>query len=663
MRRGENPGTAANTTSLGQFQTADKPPRVRPTTGSSTSKGALTRTEPPASSASSKSWKRASFTGLQDQPTLTQIDFVTPISQDPGSNDDDLDYIDDQSRSRPRKSHEVIEIDDDSDQDADFQPPSRHLQPHRARGVKFEQSAKDAASKQKRRSSQGGGEKKQKRRKSGEGSNSSKKDKDKAKGHKTLTQMDYVRRYLKIEPDDDVKLEYTYITPKKNDDRNAQKLHTQANEDRLPQIDHTQQALSERKRRQLKDDPGAPVTAEAAKDQERTTGGPTTPQKRLKFEIPSSQSPESPGLAIITSTQFHSATRSPRRHVPANFAGRCIKEESPTLNRIKEEPVPDSEPMLPFPDDSLTQSVVPNSPLSHRHPTNKPSLNALAGQAESPNKPATFEENTETLDDREGLANTQRTVIYETDAETDFGDLEDDLPNAPGSQSPEPIDHELTTGDLDCESSKEDSQDQDLPPMNPSELDVETEPPLSELPLPELNPASEASIYYQRMPATQFPLGTIPTLSSQKLAELFPEDSNDQLLKTMSPPPSSPRTESHPMQKPDLPTISRTHIQNAEKTPMEIIPESSPITRQGNSTKAKGLIPPEPLARRDVVQVESSQPADRLHKQHNEGSSGPRGILSGSQILTSSVMESVPLPTFLMDSQDSVGEPYSLPES
>ncbi|PWY68102.1 hypothetical protein BO94DRAFT_540297 [Aspergillus sclerotioniger CBS 115572] len=654
MRRGENPGTTANTTSQGQFRTPDKPSRIRPTTGSNASKGASARTDPPASSAStSRSWKRSTVPDLRDQTTLTQIDFVTPISQDPESNDDDLDYIGDRSRSRPQKSHEVIEIDDDSDHDADYEPSSRP-QPHRIRGVKFEQGAKDAGSKQKRRSSQGGGEKKQKRRKSGEGSNTSKKDKDKAKGHKTLTQMDYVRRYLKIEPDDDMKLEYTYINPKKSDDRT---MHSKDTGDQIPQ-NGPQQGLSERKMRKLKNDPGAAIATEAAKDQARISGDPVTPQKRLKFEIPSSQSPESPGIAIITSSQFHSATRSPREHVSARLASRCIKEESPTLNRIKEESIPESEPMLQFPDDSLTQSVVPNSPLSNRNTASNASTNAPAGQSESPKKPTLFEETTETLHDKECPANTQRTVIYETDAETDYGDLEEELPDAPGSPTPEPVGHGPTTGDLAFDSSKEDSQDQDLPPMNPSELDVETEPPL-----PELNPASESSIYYQRMPATQFPLGTIPTLSSQRLAELFPEDSSDQLLKTMSPLPSSPRTESHPMPKPDLPVIGQTQAQNAAKTPTEVVPESSPITRHGNSTKAKGLMPPEPLARRDVVQVESSQPADRLHKQNKEDSSGPRGILSGSQILTSSVMESVPLPAFLMDSQDSVGEPYSLPDS
>ncbi|OOF98935.1 hypothetical protein ASPCADRAFT_204633 [Aspergillus carbonarius ITEM 5010] len=655
MRQGESPGTTASNTSQGQFRTPGKPPRIRPTTGSSASKGASARTEPPASESTSRSWKRSSFRGLRDQTTLTQIDFITPISQDPGSNDDDLDYIDDRSRRHPQKSHEVIEIDDDSDHDADYQPSSRP-QPRRIRGVKFEQGTKDAASKQKRRSSQGGGEKKQKRRKSGEGSNSGK-DKGKAKGHKTLTQMDYVRRYLKIEPDDDVKLDYTYITPKKSDDQNIRPMPTKDIEDRILQSD-PQQAWGERKMRKMRDDPGAAVTTEAAKDQERIAGNPVTPQKRLKFEIPSSQSPESPGIAIITSSQFHSATRSPREHVSAKFASRCIKEESPTLNHIKEERVPISEPMLLFPDDSLTQSVVPNSPLSHRHTANKASTNASAGQVESPNKPAPLEDNTETLDNKDGRPTTQRTIVYETDAETDYGDLEEELPDASVSQTPEPVDHDPTTGELAFGSSKEVSQDQDLPPMDPSELDVETEPPL-----PEPNPASESSMYYQRMPATQFPLGTIPTLSSQKLAELFPEDSNDQLLKTMSPLPSSPRTESHPMQKPELPTIGQIQAQNAEKASTEIIPESSPVTRQGNSTKAKGLIPPEPLARRDVVQVESSQPADRLHKQNKENSSGPRGILSGSQILTSSVMESVPLPEFLMDSQDSVGEPYSLPDS
>ncbi|GFN16950.1 uncharacterized protein AtWU_06752 [Aspergillus tubingensis] len=662
MRQGESTGITGTTTSQGQFQTPDKPPRVRPATETNAAKAALARTELPASSAStSRSWKRNSFPGLPDQPTLTQIGFVTPKSQYTGSDgdDDDLDYIDSKSRSRRRADPEVIQIDDDSDNDADYQPPS-HLKPKPAdiRGVKFERGAKNAAPKPKKRSSQGGGDLKQKRRKSGEGSNISKKDKEKAKGHKTLTQMDYVRRYLKIEPDDDVKLDYTYITSKKSDGQDSQQMRSRDPES-FQQQDDRQSNSNGREARKIKDEEGATLTAEATDDR-GATEAPVTPKKRFKQEIPSSQSPESPGIAIITSSQFRGATRSPQKHVPVSIPDRRIKEESPTMmHRIKEEPHQDSEPMLLFPNDILPESGNLNSPISCREGTPH---QTSADQAETPTKPARLHRSPGLLDSKEGAMPSQRTVIYETDAESDYGDLEDDLPDAPASpKSPEPVEGDPdATDDLDFDPSKDDSQDQDLPPMDSSGLDVETE-----LPLPEPNPTSEASIYYQRLqPATQFPLGTIPTLSSQKLAELFPEDSNDQqTLRTMSPLPSSPRTDSRAMSKPGIPAVSQTQAQNAAKAPMEMVPESSPIARQGNGIRAKEFIPPEPLARRDVVQVESSQPADRLHKKNQEESSGPRGILTGSQILTSSVMESVPLPAFLMDSQDSVGEPYSLPDS
>ncbi|EHA19625.1 hypothetical protein CBS147343_3106 [Aspergillus niger] len=661
MRQGESTGITGTITSQGQFQTPDKPPRVRPATETNAAKAALARAEPSASSAStSRSWKRSSFPGLQDQPTLTQIDFVTPKSQDTGSDgdDDDLDYIDSKSRSRGRADPEVIEIDDDSENDADYQPPS-HLKPKLAdiRGVKFERGAKNAAPKPKKRSSQGGGDMKQKRRKAGEGSNISKKDKDKAKGHKTLTQMDYVRRYLKIEPDDDVKLDYTYITPKKNDGQDIQQTHSR-NPESYQQQDDRQSRLNGRKAQEIKDEAGATVIAEATNNR-GVSEAPVTPKKRFKREIPSSQSPESPGIAIITSSQFRGATHSPQKHVAAGTADRRIKEESPALHHIKEEPFQDSEPMLLFPNDILPESGFLESRVSHRHGTaHQPSVD----QAETPTKPARLNSSPRLRDSKGGAVNSQRTVIYETDAESDYGDLENDLPDAPASpKSPEPVEGDPdATDDLDFDRSKDGSQDQDLPPMRPSELDLEAEPPL-----PEPNPTSEASIYYQRLqPATQFPLGTIPTLSSQKLAELFPEEPNDQqALRTMSPLPSSPRTDSRAMSKPCIPAFSQTQGQSSDKAPMEMVPESSPITRQGNGTRAKEFIPPEPLARRDVVQVESSQPADRHHKKNKEENSGPRGILSRSQILTSSVMESVPLPAFLMDSQDSVGEPYSLPDS
>ncbi|PWY70972.1 hypothetical protein BO70DRAFT_321539 [Aspergillus heteromorphus CBS 117.55] len=648
MNRGEKPGTAANTSHAQQFQPPDKPLRIRPAPVSHASRGPsalTTRTETPASSAStSRSWKRNSFpAGRRDQTTLTQIDFVTPISQDTGSNDDDLDYIDERSRSRRRNPRDVIEIDDDSGNDAEQQPPSRR-QPNRTRGVRFEQGAKDDTPRQKRKSSPSGGVIKQRRRKSGEGSKSAKKDKDRAKGNKTLTQMDYVRRYLKIEPDEDVKLEYTYITPKKSDERNLQRTYTRDTEGTPSHQHHGEQSSSERKRKLNGD-------AKPTEGRGEMSAGPVTPRKQIKHEIPSSQSPESPGIAIITSSQFRGATRSPQKLASASTAR--IKEESTRLYNIKEEAFQDSEPMLLFPDEIPSPSIVPNSPPSRQHTiTDEASIDALVGPARPQNIPAP-ENNLETPDDREAPLNTQRTVVYETDAETDSGD-DEELPDAPGSpRNPKTLDHiPRMADDLETESPNGESEDQDLPPINPSGLDVETEPPS------EINPTSEASIYYQRLqPATQFPLGSIPTLNTQKMAELFPEDSNDQQnLRTMSPLPSSPQTQSRAMHKPDWPVIRQTQIPDPDRIQTEIVPESSPIARHGNGAETQDSVP------REFVQVESSQAVDRLAKHNREEDSGPRGIFSRSQILTSSVMESIPLPAFLMDSQDSVGEPYSQPE-
>ncbi|PYH91954.1 hypothetical protein BO71DRAFT_400938 [Aspergillus ellipticus CBS 707.79] len=651
MKRGEKPGSTANTNQEHQFRTPDKPPSIRrPATVSHASRGtsAVTaRAEPPASSASSsRSWKRSSLPGLRDQPTLTQIDFVTPISQDPESNDDDLDYIDERPSSRKKNTREVIEIDDDPSKDTDNRPSS-HRQPNRPRGVRFEQGANNDTPKPKRKSTQSGSETKPRRRKSGDGIKSAKKDKGKAKGHKTLTQMDYVRRYLKIEPDEDVKLEYTYITPKKNQERNPHPANVQETKDALSHWDHAEQSSSDRKRKLHND-------MKPAKDREERSGGPVTPRKQIKREILSSQSPESPGIAFITSSQFRGATRSPLKHISASTADRCIKEESLRIDSVKDEDFQDSQPMLLFPNDTLSPSIVPNSPLSRRYSIDdKTTANAPVDPASSQNRPAP-EDSLEIMEDREVPANTQRTVVYETDAESEYGDLEERLPDAPGSpRKPEPFSHDLSTAsDSETESPKDESEDQDLPPINPSGLHVETYPLHSQI-----DPTSESSIYYQRLqPATQFPIGSIPTLNTQKLAELFPEDSNDQQdLRTMSPLPSSPRTESRPMQKPDWPIISQTQTQDPDKTPTEIIPESSPIAGHGRDARTAHT--------RDVVQVESSQLVDRFPKYNKDESSGPRGIFSGSQLLTSSVMESVPIPNFLMDSQDSVGEPYSLPDS
>lgn len=157
---------------------------------------------------------------------------------------------------------------------------------------------------------------------------------------------------------------------------------------------------------------------------------------------------------------------------------------------------------------------------------------------------------------------------------------------------------------------------------------------------------SDASIFYQRLqPATQFPFEPIPALNTQKLSELFPNYGSTQYAK----PAAADSSRKAPA--PFLQT--QTQSQEADQT--EIVPESSPIREQDENSAEPDAVFQRPQVPESVVQVESSQPVDR-------GNHGPGGILSRSQLLTSSVMESVPLPNFWMGSQDSVGEPYSLPD-
>lgn len=179
----------------------------------------------------------------------------------------------------------------------------------------------------------------------------------------------------------------------------------------------------------------------------------------------------------------------------------------------------------------------------------------------------------------------------------------------------------------------------ELPPPDVHRYPDADPGPVSEAPM------SDASIYYQRMqPATQFPHEPVPALNTQKLSELFPNEGSTQYPRLST---SKPQISPAPFSQ------SQAESQDADQT--EIVPESSPVRESENNTEEDQVVFQRPRIPESVVQVESSQPVDR-------GSQRPGGLLSRSQLLTSSVMESVPLPQFCMGSQDSVGEPYSLPE-
>ncbi|KAL4803750.1 hypothetical protein BDV18DRAFT_144360 [Aspergillus unguis] len=632
-------------TNPGPFYTPDKPAsssklrRAPARLGSLAATPGPTSTSSPSIASTARSGKRNSSKFSRDQTTLTQIEFV----RRPDS-DDDLDYIDDSGRD----TGEVIEIEDDeverdNGRDLEYKPLSASRRKSN-RAVRFDSAPPKLQKKSSVLSDVSSG---RGRRKSGE-----KKAKEGQRDDNTLTQMKYVQRIDLAGPDfDDAKLEYAYITPKKREAERQPVNSGTANG--FNPASYMSEPTSERKRIKLSpvSEPNGVQKFEQSPER-KLKPSPTTPRNSTRTEIPSSQSPESPGIAFMTSSQFRNATQllEKREQTPSNEP------------HIKKEFTGSSEPMgpskavqLPYVDEK--QPLGDPKPLFP--PTAQQELAEITPNATSTEKSAS--DITIPPNPSQRPAASQRTVVYETDAESDYGDFDDDLADVPSSPGGKDTADPGDKSQGENETIYPDTESQELPPPPVPQNDTNSGPFPSQS-----NIQSDASICYQRLyPDTQFPLEPVPTINTQKMAELFPEESNG--LRTISPTPSSSpqKTRKAPAysmipQTQDL-EDGQVASQNLVKRPTEIIPESSPVAHHEGSASLNRHVP---AAMDVVVQVESSQPADRARRQSTLGNdSAPRHMLTRSQILTSSVMESVPMPAFWLSSQDSVGEPYSLPDS
>jgi hypothetical protein len=638
-----------------QFRTPRRPSTAGPSTKSN--RTTAKRERSPESPASPRAHKRTSLPSLRAQPTLTQIDFVTQATV---SDDDQLDYID-EHRDTTQITIKQAQLEDGSDKDADFLPPEAARS---ARITKFKMSERE----------QDPNERPQKRKTSGMGARDTEPrhgprrsatprasvgrkggrkslEKSTGKRDKTLTQMDFVRRYITIDDDDDVNMGYIQPKPEKKpiisereagpaEEKKSQpaKLLNSAKRNRRvfeEELDlSTGEPIS-----QPKDAQDSNTGSENVGD--RVSAAPVTPQKPRRREIPSSQSPESPGLVMITSSQFRGATHSPSKQRPLvlNQPKQPIKEEPPEPRRTDEDSQdPRDASLRTITNSSNTQNLlymhIPQ-PAEH-YPSSAPPTDSTSE----------YQPSEANGDSKNGARKRERTVVYETDADTDYGESEyenssrDSLTPSPkktraiGSQTTQNI----------PESPKDDSQVLPLPDVRSS---IGLEHHASDDAPPSEPPMSDASAYYHRMhAATQFPHEPIPTLNTQKLAELFPQEDSTQSSKLEPCKPSSQMPRPGPFQQ------TQTQSQG-DKESTEMVPESSPTRERESQTEASETPFQRPRAPDSVVQVESSQAAD-----HN----WPGRVLSRSQLLTSSVMESIPLPNFWMGSQDSVGEPYSLPE-
>jgi len=572
------------------------------------------------------------------------------VTQTPHSDDDQLDYLDEAEPDEDANiTNARAHIDGESDDDTDYLPPLRA----RSGPANFQANDKHPAKQRKsagvntRASERGQNIRKNMTPKpsiSGKGKRKST-EKQPTKRNKTLTQMDFVRRYITIDDDDDVNMGYIQEEPRRDSTENGQRASSVENQAVRPRPP----ASAKRNRRVLEAEldlsTGEPLSGGLGDNQDTNperdpevaaaVDMPVTPQKPRKLEIPSSQSPESPGLAIITSSQFHSATRSLSKQKISNLAHHSkntIKEESPGPRRTVE----DSQDLGGTPLVKTSTQPSPrlfdrlkhhSSPIVPKEALYAPSTES-ASQAGLPGDPGPKTEQIQR----------ERTVVYETDADTDNSDSEDDMNDNPGTPSRAHGPHaEIQTPTRHTpEPSSDESQELPLPNVQSSE--TPNDGPPSEAPM------SDASIFYQRMqPATQFPFEPIPTLNTQKLSELFPNEVGTQYSKPVH---SSPKVPGPFLQ---------TQPQSQEADQTEIVPESSPVREQDENSAKPDTVFQRPQVPESVVQVESSQPVDR-------GNNRPGGILSHSQLLTSSVMESVPLPNFWIGSQESVGEPYSLPD-
>ncbi|KAJ5550152.1 hypothetical protein N7461_004850 [Penicillium sp. DV-2018c] len=637
-----------------QFRTPRRPSPRAPTTALKNT--TATRNRSPESSASTSASTRKRISQPSVQSTLTQIDFVTQPS---ALDDDELSYIGDRDTRNNTEGVHGRSRRDDGERDSDYRPvPPAHSSRISMFGVS--ERARDLSERQQKRRSFGianregartPGPRRHETPKPSARAKGGRKSLEKSTGKrdKTLTQMDFVRRYIPIEDDDDdVNMGYIEPTPQTKD----MTMKSKEEDTPKPNVSHTANhtASAKRKHRAFEEEldlsTGEPIyQPEETQDSNtgranrggRTPTAPVTPAKSRMREIPSSQTPESPGLAVITSSQFRSATRSPSRQKP----------RSPTNNHtepIKEEPSDDRQIVEESqdPGGEHTPRTRRSGPPSINHPSSPPLPRTIDEQfpssspsteSSSPGIPS--EANTAA---RNGHAKRDKTVIYETDADSDYGDFDDSLStlSLTPSQTKTPRPSDPQTSALVTQNSPDSPKDgsQELPRAN-----IRSSPDLDDVPGSE-GPMSDASICYRRLlAATQFPHEPIPVLNTQKMRELFPQEGSTQYSR---PEPSR----SVQKQIPGPFSQTQTQSQEGDNESADMVPESSPVGERELSQAESSFKRPRVPA--SIVQVESSQAADR--------------ILSRSQLLTSSVMESIPLPNFLMGSQDSVGEPYSLPE-
>lgn len=549
------------------------------------------------------------------------------------------------------KSVEVIDLADDTDEnDASWRPSTsrRPAAKRQSTGDSRSPNSIPTTTFKRRKSSvliSGGPKVSKSTRKNNKGSGQKE-----TKRNKTLTQMDFVRRFIPL-PDSDVEDLNLYQNPPA-----TKKIDTE-NKEEATQKDDLED-LTPRKRRKLNDEnvAASPAIKSKVSPGEKKpsllnvpSAQPKTPQKGRRFEIPSSQTPETPQQTFVASPSIRQVSRfSIETNIPKNTlqeAPKEVQDQQVNTHDLKSQD-------FDFADDDIVAStMMPGSQLlqaSIEDQTTISGSDAIQPTTQPPVPPP--------------LSSAPRkTIVYDTDEETDYGDLEDDnLPEISiGAKALEEWAEPIDSSSRDHTSQNCDYSD-DLPPIPNSGTDLEiTGNFLSDTAFP-----SDSSVYYRR-PAryTQYPNEPIPMMNTQKIAELFPviEENDDpaSTMQTSVPSTREPAASTAHDHSDALGSEMETPTQDGSVSrSIQVVPESSPITRSYDAARSASntMAPP---ARESIVLVESSQLVDRLNRQNDSIDAGKslRRLFSTRDFLTDSVMESIPAPPW-MASQDSIGEPY-----
>jgi hypothetical protein len=568
------------------------------------------------------------------QITLTQI-----VSQreSPNADTDLLESGDDEDdkvplrRRRRRSDVEVIDLVNDSEEDGlesrtksrrkSTLKKSRRLSPNSIPSTTFK-SRKSVGfdSSTKKNTGLGKGNKNERFLKKG---------KD---GNKTLTQMDFVRRYIPLpESDDDLKSYDETSVPHGNSPSKVRASNTE---------DYRNEFPTPRKRRKLSNEPAVPTHSVPPSTL------PQTPQTIRKFEIPSSQTPETPRQEILPAVDVHDVPRLPLDAFSTKTSKTSPEKPPKELSQAQTQQFNSTIP------ETAENSVSENS--------NGPSAGSL-GQSTASAFDSTLPPVVDEIQQTSELAELppssfSKTVVYGTDDETEYSEFEDDRLLDSPRQANEPTPKIKLSSNVEEENSIPNSDDSnDLPPHVPNsgtDLDINYNN-FSDTALP-----SDASLYYRR-PAqyTQYPTEPVPMLNSQKMAELFPIEETEASPLAPKATPSLDKERAVQLKNEQSEILCpQTQSDEAEKS-TQMVPESSPIARKHEEDSGERMMPPprEP----PVVLVESSQLVDRLNRQNSGLDTGPAlpRLLSARDFLTDSVMESCPPPPWALI-QDSVGEPY-----